>query len=49
LILEQEGATVTGTYPLYAGPVEAKAVGRELRGRWIEDGRTGMFVFRAVA
>lgn len=32
-------------YPLYAGRVEAEAVGRELRGRWIEDGRTGMFVF----
>jgi len=49
LNLDQSGALITGTYPLYEGRVEAVAVGRELRGRWIEDGRTGMFVFRAVA
>lgn len=45
LILQQDGATITGTYPLYEGRIEATAVGRELRGRWIEPGRTGTFVF----
>lgn len=45
LILEQDGRTVTGSYPLYSGRIEAQAVGRTLRGRWIEDGRSGNFVF----
>lgn len=45
LILEQDGATVTGTYPLYDGQIEARAAGRALRGRWIEPGRSGAFVF----
>lgn len=45
LILEQDGASVTGTYPLYGGRIEAEATGRELRGRWIEAGRSGDFVF----
>lgn len=45
LLLEQTGSIVTGVYPLYSGRVEAVAVGRELRGRWIEEGRTGTFVF----
>ncbi len=45
LILEQDDGTVTGSYPLYSGRIEAQAVGRTLRGRWIEDGRSGNFVF----
>lgn len=45
LILEQDGRTVTGSYPLYSGRIEAQADGRTLRGRWIEDGRSGNFVF----
>jgi MscS family membrane protein len=45
LILQQDGRTVTGSYPLYSGRIEARAVGRTLRGRWIEDGRSGNFVF----
>lgn len=45
LILEQNGTIITGTYPLYSGRVEAQAVGRELRGRWIEEERSGSFVF----
>ncbi|MGJ3263326.1 MAG: mechanosensitive ion channel family protein [Salinarimonas sp.] len=45
LLLEQDGAAVTGVYPLFDGRIEAVAAGRELRGRWIEDGREGSFVF----
>lgn len=45
LILRQEGATVTGTYPLYGGRIEARARGRTLEGRWIEEGRSGSFLF----
>lgn len=46
LILEQEGERVRGTYPLYDGRVEARAVGRELSGRWFDgQGREGEFVF----
>lgn len=45
LNLDQSGALITGTYPLYEGRVEAVAVGRELRGRWIEEDRSGAFVF----
>jgi hypothetical protein len=34
LILEQDGANVTGSYPLFDGRVEATAEGRVLRGQW---------------
>jgi hypothetical protein len=33
LTLEQDGATATGTYPLYDRRIAARAAGRELRGR----------------
>jgi small-conductance mechanosensitive channel len=45
LSLQQTGETVSGAYPLYSGKIEATVVGRELRGRWIEKGRSGSFVF----
>lgn len=45
LELRQDGAKVTGTYPLYDGRVEGEIVGRELRGRWFEGSRFGGFVF----
>ena len=45
LILEQDGSTVTGTYPLFNGRIEAAASGRELRGRWMQEDRSGSFVF----
>lgn len=45
VILQQEGTEVTGTYPLYNGRIEAVAIGRELRGRWIEEKASGDFVF----
>ena len=45
MLLVQEGSSVTGTYPLYDGRIEAEAVGRELRGRWIEPAASGEFVF----
>jgi MscS family membrane protein len=45
LLLEQNGTRVTGVYPLYNGRIEAEAVGRELRGRWIERSASGEFVF----
>lgn len=45
LILEQDGAAVTGTYPLFDGRIEAVAQGRELRGRWIQAERSGTFLF----
>jgi small-conductance mechanosensitive channel len=43
--LEQDGTTVTGTYPLYNGRIEAVADGRTLTGRWIEGARSGAFIF----
>ncbi len=45
MYLEQEGTRITGVYPLYDGRIEAEAVGRELRGRWIEKAASGEFVF----
>lgn len=45
LILDQEGASVTGSYPLYGGRIEARATGQRLEGRWIEEGRSGDFLF----
>lgn len=46
LDLSQSGQEVSGTYPLYAGNVEAKAQGRKLEGRWFEQsGREGEFLF----
>ena len=45
LNLQQEGARVTGTYPLHGGRIEARARGRTLEGRWIEDDRSGSFLF----
>lgn len=45
LILEQDGAHVTGTYPIYNGRIEAQALGRTLEGRWIEGSRSGSFLF----
>ena len=43
--LEQNGAEVTGRYPLYDGRIEAHAEGRQLTGRWIEGSRQGEFLF----
>jgi small-conductance mechanosensitive channel len=43
LILEQTGATVTGSYPLFDGRIEGTAEGRVLRGQWFEDGQSGTF------
>ena len=43
LILEQDGRTVTGSYPLFDGRVEGVADGRVLSGEWFEDGQTGQF------
>ena len=45
LILNQDGAQVTGTYPIYNGRIEAQAFGRMLEGRWIEGERSGSFLF----
>jgi MscS family membrane protein len=45
IILQQEGARVTGSYPLFEGRIEAQAEGRRLTGRWIEEGRSGHFLF----
>ena len=45
LILDQEGARVTGSYPLHGGRIEARARGRTLEGRWIEGDRSGSFLF----
>ncbi|YBV96807.1 mechanosensitive ion channel family protein [Phyllobacteriaceae bacterium JZ32] len=42
---EQTGAEVVGYYPLYNGRIEAKAVGRQLIGRWIEGNRQGEILF----
>jgi len=42
---EQTGAEVVGHYPLYGGRIEAKAVGRQLIGRWIEGDRQGEILF----
>lgn len=43
--LQQNGAEVTGRYPLYNGRIEGTAVGRQLTGRWIEGERQGDFLF----
>lgn len=45
LLLDQNGDTVTGLYPLFDGRIEARATGRELRGRWMQEDRSGSFVF----
>ncbi|WP_181418416.1 mechanosensitive ion channel family protein [Phyllobacterium leguminum] len=45
ITLQQEGADVTGRYPLYNGRIEARAVGRQLIGRWTEGSRQGDFLF----
>lgn len=45
LILQQDGARVTGSYPLLGGRIEARARGRTLEGRWIEGDRSGSFMF----
>ncbi|MGG5819821.1 mechanosensitive ion channel family protein [Falsiroseomonas sp. HW251] len=45
LDLRQEGARVTGAYPLYNGRIEAEVRGRELEGRWVEGDRFGRFLF----
>ncbi|KXF76642.1 hypothetical protein ATN84_11375 [Paramesorhizobium deserti] len=42
---EQTGAEVVGRYSLYNGRIEAKAVGRQLIGRWIEGNRQGEILF----
>jgi MscS family membrane protein len=45
IILQREGSRVFGSYPLFEGRIEAEAEGRRLTGRWIEDGRSGQFLF----
>ncbi|NBS43232.1 MAG: hypothetical protein EBT34_05760, partial [Acetobacteraceae bacterium] len=45
MILSQDGARVTGSYPLLSGQIEAAAEGKLLRGRWSEDKREGSFEF----
>lgn len=45
LILDQDGARVTGSYPLFGGRIEARARGRTLEGRWIQADRSGSFLF----
>src|SRR6056297_3147094 len=45
LHLQQDGARVTGTYPLHDGRIEAWVTGRELRGRWVQPDRSGSFIF----
>jgi len=45
MILSQDGARVTGSYPLLSGQIEAAAEGKQLRGRWSEDKREGSFEF----
>lgn len=45
LILRQEGARVTGTYPLYGGRIEAVAEGRTLQGDWTQGTERGRFIF----
>lgn len=46
LFLEQEGDTVTGSYPLLDGELEGTVSGRVLEGVWWEaSGRQGGFVF----
>jgi MscS family membrane protein len=46
LSLQQEGDRVWGEYPLYQGRIEAKVIGRELHGEWIEPKNRGSFIFR---
>jgi small-conductance mechanosensitive channel len=45
VILQHDGSTVSGTYPLFGGRIEADATGRVLSGRWVQENRTGGFVF----
>lgn len=45
LRLDQQGERVTGSYPLYAGRIEATAHGRHLEGQWFEGNRSGRFIF----
>ncbi len=42
---QQNGAEVTGTYPLYDGTITAHAEGNELTGRWTQGSRSGAFLF----
>ncbi|RCS25629.1 mechanosensitive ion channel family protein [Phyllobacterium salinisoli] len=42
---QQTGTDVTGRYALYNGRIEAKAVGRQLIGRWFEGNRQGEILF----
>jgi len=44
ITMTQEGNLVTGVYSLYDGRVEGIADGRELLGRWWQDGQTGEFL-----
>jgi len=44
LILTQDGNKVSGNYPLYDGKIEGTVIGRELKGRWIQDDTSGEFV-----
>jgi hypothetical protein len=48
MILEQEGDTVTGRYPLYQGRIEGKAraeaQGSRLEGQWFVGARSGKFI-----
>ena len=48
LEMTQSGDRVSGVYPLYNGRIEAKVVGRQLIGEWIESQKTerrGKFEF----
>jgi MscS family membrane protein len=42
--LTQNGDRVSGTYSLYDGRIEAVAIGRELKGQWIQENSSGSFV-----
>ena len=45
LTLKQDGARVTGTYPLYDGEIEGTVDGGQLEGRWSQGTRSGEFLF----
>lgn len=45
IVFEQNGARVSGTYPLFDGVIEARAHGKTLQGRWIQPKDSGTFIF----
>src|SRR6056297_4065674 len=45
VIIEEDGGTVSGLYPVFGGRIEATATGRVLSGRWVQEDREGDFEF----